>query len=377
MMKEMRSIEKKRFSHSTLLWATMILFTLMIFLGQPQKTQAQWTYTDGTNTTVYKTTSGNVGVGTTSPQSPLHVYKQNNGGITSVIADNDGSGTNTGQAFQFRYGSTGILGGMYHQWEGTRWNLRFKLWTTAGTEVERLTIQGDTGNVGIGTTSPDTYARLHLYGSGGYGQDIESSDNTWVRLRFTQGAFGLYDYTNSTFRLVVGTGGNVGIGVTNPSERLVVSGNINATGNITADGNISAKYQDVAEWVQSSHSMQAGTVVILDPSHSNQVTTSTQSYDTRVAGVVSEHPGLSLGESAPNKVLVATTGRVKVRVDATRSPIHVGDLLVTSDVEGVAMRSEPVNIGGVQMHRPGTLIGKALEPLEHGTGEILVLLSLQ
>jgi hypothetical protein len=41
------------------------------------------------------------------------------------------------------------------------------------------------------------------------------------------------------------------------------------------------------------------------------------------------------------------------------------------------MKSEPVNIGGVQLHRPGTLIGKALEPLAQGTGEILVLLSLQ
>jgi hypothetical protein len=29
------------------------------------------------------------------------------------------------------------------------------------------------------------------------------------------------------------------------------------------------------------------------------------------------------------------------------------------------------------MHRPGTIIGKALEPLDNGVGEILVLLSLQ
>jgi hypothetical protein len=41
------------------------------------------------------------------------------------------------------------------------------------------------------------------------------------------------------------------------------------------------------------------------------------------------------------------------------------------------MKSVPVNIGGVLIHRPGTLIGKALEPLDKGTGEILVLLSLQ
>jgi hypothetical protein len=75
--------------------------------------------------------------------------------------------------------------------------------------------------------------------------------------------------------------------------------------------------------------------------------------------------------------LVATTGRVKVKVDATRGAIKVGDLLVTSEVEGVAMRSVPVDLGGTQIHRPGTIIGKALEPLGKGTGEILVLLSLQ
>jgi hypothetical protein len=55
-----------------------------------------------------------------------------------------------------------------------------------------------------------------------------------------------------------------------------------------------------------------------------------------------------------------------VKVDASKGPIHIGDLLVTSDIPGVAMKSEAVNLGGVQFHRPGTLIGKALEPLEKG-----------
>jgi len=114
-----------------------------------------------------------------------------------------------------------------------------------------------------------------------------------------------------------------------------------------------------------------------DSTKSNQVTSSTMSYDTRVAGVISEQPGIALGEKGDGKVLVATTGRVRVKVDATRSPIHIGDLLVTSDISGVAMRSEPVELGGRKMHMPGTLIGKALEPLEKGKGEVLVLLSLQ
>jgi hypothetical protein len=41
------------------------------------------------------------------------------------------------------------------------------------------------------------------------------------------------------------------------------------------------------------------------------------------------------------------------------------------------MKSQPINIGVAEIHRPGTLIGKALEPLEKSSGKILVLLSLQ
>jgi cytoskeletal protein CcmA (bactofilin family) len=171
--------------------------------------------------------------------------------------------------------------------------------------------------------------------------------------------------------------GNVGIGTTSPSTKLHVAGDGTITGNLTVTGNIAAKYQDVAEWVESSQALAAGTVVILDHTKSNQVIASSQAYDTRVAGVISSQPGITLGENGAGKVLVATTGRVKVKVDASAGPIQVGDLLVTSEKEGVAKKSEPLNLGGVQIHRPGTLIGKALEPLAKGTGEILVLLSLQ
>lgn len=249
------------------------------------------------------------------------------------------------------------------------------------------------GNVGVGTTTPATnlevksssHSTININsGSGSTDASVlfqRAGVNQWFFQSRNSGSptdsFVLYDAVNTSFRFVVNRSGNVGIGITTPTERLHVSGNGKFTGNLTVDGNIAAKYQDVAEWVSSSEKLTAGTVVILDSSKSNQVVASTAAYDTRVAGVISAQPGITLGEKSDDKVLVATTGRVKVKVDASRAQIHIGDLLVTSEVPGVAMKSTAVNLGGVQIHRPGTLIGKALEPLEKGSGEILVLLSLQ
>jgi hypothetical protein len=176
----------------------------------------------------------------------------------------------------------------------------------------------------------------------------------------------------STFR------GAVGIGTTtpDPAYKLHVVGDANFVGTVTGT-NIKAKYQDVAEWVPSVAPLMPATVVVLDAARSNHVTPSLRSYDSSVAGVVSAQPGIILGDEGPSKSLIATTGRVLVRVDASRHPIAIGDLLVTSDKPGLAMKSIPIDLQGIAFHRPGTLVGKALEPLASGEGEILVLLSLQ
>jgi cytoskeletal protein CcmA (bactofilin family) len=235
--------------------------------------------------------------------------------------------------------------------------------------AERMRID-NSGKVGIGITNP-AY-RLDVQGG-----QINTSGGLCIAgdCRTSWPTDGVSQWTTSGTNIFYNSG-NVGIGTSAPSSRLHVAGDVFASGTITA-GNIVAKYQDIAEWVPARHTMTAGTVVVLDTENSNQVIASQRAYDTRVAGVISATPGVILGEAGEGKVMVATTGRVRVKVDATRAPIHVGDLLVTSDKEGVAMRSEPLSLGGTPIHRPGTLIGKALEPLDKGVGEILVLLSLQ
>jgi hypothetical protein len=217
------------------------------------------------------------------------------------------------------------------------------------------------GLVGIGTTSP-LYSLDVNGGTNGFRAKAASASSNDTIATFEN---------NSAIQMIVRANGNVGIGTTNPLNKLHVAGSI------TVDGNINAKYQDVAEWVESSEQLSAGTVVVLDRTKNNQVIASTKPYDSRVAGVISLQPGIALGEQGEGHVLVATTGRVRVKVDASNGPIEIGDLLVTSDKTGIAMKSVPIDFAGAQIHRPGTLLGKALEPLAKGTGEILVLLSLQ
>ena len=188
----------------------------------------------------------------------------------------------------------------------------------------------------------------------------------------------------SSSKFLVAPNGNIGIGaVPAAADRLRVAGNAtvdgNATvgGNVVASGNITAKYQDVAEWVETEAPLEAGKVVIVDPTEPNRVLEAPKAYDTRVAGAVSSQPGLVLGEKSGNKVMVAQSGRVRVKADASYGAIRIGDLLVTSPTPGYAMRSRPMKVGARSIHRPGTLLGKALEALPDGKGEILVLLTLQ
>jgi hypothetical protein len=340
-------------------WRGFLVCGLLIF-GAPGLAVAQNTFP----------ASGNVGVGTATPVGTtaniLHIDATAGGQLHLTSGANSGTTTGDG-SFITHYSDNNLY---ITNMEGAGILLN----TNGGAERMRVT---PTGNVGIGIGAPTgtTANVLHVDATAGGQLHLTSGANSGGTSG--DGSY-ITHYSDNNLYITNMENAAVVFGTNAGAQRMSVSSaGLRVFGDAQVDGNLAAKYQDVAEWVRTATPLPAGVVVVIDVQHQNRVLPASGPYDTRIAGVVSARPGLLLGEAGDDKVKVAHSGRVKVKVDASYGPIATGDLLVTSPTSGHAMRSTPVELGGTAIHRPGTLLGKALEPLADGQGEILVLLTIQ
>ena len=174
----------------------------------------------GTNARLSITNTGNVGIGTTSPNQKFEV----SGGNINIQNGDGGFLT-------FENGSANIT--IHHNSSGTDGrDLSFKTWKSGVGNTEKMRIDKD-GNVGIGTTSPNALLhvshataptfRLSRTGTGQiWQQSIDSSGRLLINEAASEGGT---QYT----RLAIDDDGNVGIGTTSPSEKLEVVGDIKAS----------------------------------------------------------------------------------------------------------------------------------------------------
>jgi len=154
-------------------------------------------------------------------------------------------------------------------------------------------------------------------------------------------------------------------------------GNVQVTGDITLEGG-----GDCAEEFDVScvDKVEPGTVMVLS-STEGELEPGSRAYDKRVAGVASGasgfRPGIVLDKKQQEfnenkrRMPIALMGKVYCKVDASYSPIELGDLLTTSPTVGHAMKAND------SIKAFGTVIGKALKPLREGKGLIPVLIALQ
>ena len=187
--------------------------------------------------------NGNIGIGTTSPQSMLHIVSAPGSGVdfeldryqlpaTIIFRAAEGNVTNPtysvlgDQLFAIGargYGATGfssagraaIAASASQNWTDAAQGTFLSLYTTANgtaSEVERLRIDSN-GNIGINTTSPQNM--LNVVG------DINGTGNLFV---------------DNSALIWNATSNMLGVNTSTPQNTLNVVGTINATGNIYSNG---------------------------------------------------------------------------------------------------------------------------------------------
>ena len=170
--------------------------------------------------------SGNVGIGNTTPRTKLDVT----GGIYAAAGNQiqiTGNPSSAGLQLIGNDSAASYVGTMSAQPLIFRTN-----------SAERLRIDSS-GNVGIGTSSP--LSKLHVNDSASTVRALIQSTaaNSYPGIRFTNDArtydlqidgttdaLRIYDSTANSERLRINSSGNVGIGTSSPSQKLHVNGNI-------------------------------------------------------------------------------------------------------------------------------------------------------
>ena len=186
------------------------------------------------------TSTGNVGIGTTSPDGKLEIVQTSGGGTPTLIVANDPSGSD-GFTFQsWRYNES-----------NTNFRLDLKQRVSSGVVQYAFdmvnngvgynsTLVLDRGKVGIGTTSPGANLDIKSTGNAVLMQAYSAGYKAMDLWGATNGAqFSLYGGTSSStitidgrpgYNSVINNGGNFGIGTTSPVAKLDVAGDLRIDG---------------------------------------------------------------------------------------------------------------------------------------------------
>lgn len=361
--------------------------------------------------------SGNVGIGTTAPNVTLEVN-----GATTV--DTTGGGGN-GLVWYLNSGHNGLMPALRSGSGGSG--------SPGQIESTYLVLNGESGgNVGIGTTQPQTMLHVTapasnslvwagiLQNPGNYGAntgvgvglqfkasayigDNLTETNKWSGIAgfpdvgsSSEDHFGLVFYTHNGVAVTpnevmrIASTGNVGIGTTTPGAPLEVNGSVKLTSGSGAsmtfqDGSVQSVAWtgslcggDYAEAVNASgdhKKYEPGDVLVLSDDNGSDVSKSTQPYSTLVTGIYSTKPGVigrrQEGVKSDSEIPMAMVGIVPTKVSAENGSIKRGDLLVSSSTEGYAMK------GTDRGRMLGAVVGKALGSLDSRLGVIEVIVSLQ
>jgi hypothetical protein len=309
-------------------------------------------------------------------------------GIVSVVTGTTGQGSGVigrssaslgagvrGEALATTSANFGVLG-LSHSSQGV------------GVEGQADATSGTT--YGVYGTTTGTASAAGVYGAS---TTTSTAGTNFGVYGTAQGPYGVavFGYEPSTTGTPIGVFGKVtnASGVagqfTNTATGNVIVANsatgkvfrVDTSGNIYMNGTVHTTGADFAEEIDAASGQDStpGDVLVIDSEQNRAVRLSSEPYATNVIGVHATKPGVLAaprgGDDVHNAPPVAMVGIVPCKASAENGPIGRGDLLVTSSTPGHVMRATD------RSRLAGAIVGKALEPLESGTGLIEVAVTLQ
>jgi len=232
------------------------------------------------------------------------------------------------------------------------------------------TIWFNSGRIGIGTSEPQD--RLHV--AGGLKVDGNISLPGEAKIEVGDGGLQINDGSGASIHFPRNAD-NVVVSKSGAALNLKVSGEIFTRAiNINSGSDLAWNFRKAGE----TPDIMPGLLVRVSDQGTGCIEVAAREYDSNVIGVVSGANGINTGmrmgqdgSIADGDHPVAATGRVWVWADASTGPIKPGDMLTTSAHPGHAMKA----LDGVRAF--GSTIGKAITPLSNGRGMVLVWMALR
>ena len=120
-----------------------------------------------------------------------------------------------------------------------------------------------------------------------------------------------------------------------------------------------------------------GTMCLAAPARVISIDDNTAVVDYQGVQTTARLDALSETVAPGDYLLVVVQGPAQVKASAIAGALQPGDLVATAGTGGQAAKAAMVSLGGIEIAVPGTVLGKALEPLKEGQGLIHIYVTLQ